>query len=32
MNILGGKINKMKRNTEALIRAIKDIGVEVNVD
>jgi len=32
VNILGGRIHIMKKNTEALVVASKDIGLEVNAE
>ena len=32
VNILGGSINTVKENTEALVVATKEIGLEVNAD
>jgi hypothetical protein len=32
VNILGGSIHTMKENTDALVVASKDTGLEVNVD
>jgi len=32
VNILGGRVHTVKENTEALIVAIKEIGLEVNAD
>jgi hypothetical protein len=30
VNILGGSVHAIKKNTEALVVAIKEIGLEVN--
>jgi len=32
VNILGGSLHTMKRNTEALVVATKESGLEVNAD
>jgi hypothetical protein len=32
INILGGSIQKKKKNTETLVAASKGLGVEVNLD
>jgi len=32
VNMLGGSIHTIKGNAEALVAAIKEIGLEVNVD
>jgi len=32
VNILGGSINTVKENTDALVLASKEIGLEVNAD
>jgi len=32
VNILGGSVHTMKKNTEALVVASKEIGLEVNAD
>ena len=32
VNILGGRVHTVKGNTEALVVASKEIGLEVNVD
>ena len=32
VNILGGRVHTVKKNTEALVAAIKEIGLEVNSD
>jgi hypothetical protein len=32
VNILGGKIHAVKKNTEALVAPTKEIGLEVNAD
>jgi hypothetical protein len=32
VNIVGGSIHAIKKNTEAVVVATKDIGLEVNAD
>ena len=32
VNILGGSVNTLKENAEALVAVSKEIGLEVNVD
>jgi len=32
INVLGGSVRTMQKNTEALVVASKDIGLEVNAD
>ena len=32
VNILGGSVHTIQKNTEALVVAIKEIGLEVNAD
>jgi hypothetical protein len=32
VNILGGSVNALKKNTESLVAATKEIGLEVNAD
>jgi len=32
VNILGGSINTLKENVEALVAATREIGLEVNAD
>jgi hypothetical protein len=32
VNILGGNVHAVKKNTEALVAATKEIGLEVNAD
>jgi hypothetical protein len=32
INILGGSVHAVKKNTEALVAATKEIGLEVNAD
>jgi hypothetical protein len=32
VNILGGSVRAVKKNTEALVAATKEIGLEVNAD
>jgi hypothetical protein len=32
VNILGGSVHAIKKNTEALVVASKDIGLEVNAE
>jgi hypothetical protein len=32
VNILGGSVHTIEKNTEALVVAIKEIGLEVNAD
>jgi hypothetical protein len=32
VNILGGSVHAVKKNTEALVAATKEIGLEVNAD
>jgi DNA uptake protein ComE-like DNA-binding protein len=32
VNILGGSVHTMKKNTEVLVVASKEIGLEVNAD
>jgi hypothetical protein len=32
VNILGGRVNTVKKNVEALVVATKDIGLEINAD
>jgi hypothetical protein len=32
VNILGGSVHAVKKNTEALVAAVKEIGLDINAD
>jgi hypothetical protein len=32
VNVLAGKVHEVQKNTEALVAAVKEIGLEVNAD